>query len=229
MPRKPRFYIRDIPVHAVQRGNNKSPIFFAAEDYITYLDLLTEGAEQYGCQIHAYVLMTNHVHILMTPADETSIGLTIQHVGRRYVPYFNHSYGRTGTLWEGRYKASVIDSDQYLLTCMRYIELNPIRAAMVKHQSDYRWSSFGFNGYGRNNSVITPHPLYLSLARVGKARRQAYRNLFKSNVDTNELNDIRAAWQTGTPLGNDRFRQKIEKKLKLKVGFDRQGRPKRIT
>lgn len=164
MPRKPRFTLPGIPQHIIQRGNNREPCFFAEEDYRRYLDDLAEVAEKHGCRIHAYVLMTNHVHLLMTPAREHSISDTMQALGRRYVYYINKTYRRTGTLWEGRYKASLIDTEAYLLTCMRYIELNPVRATMVEHPGEYQWSSYAANAQGTTNPRITPHPVYLAPA-----------------------------------------------------------------
>lgn len=226
MPRKPRFHLPDVPVHVIQRGNNRQAIFFAPEDYAAYREWLKEAGERYGCRIHAYVLMTNHVHLLLTPEDSEAISRTMQYVGRRYVPYVNREYARSGTLWEGRYKASLIDAEDYLLSCMRYIELNPLRAGMVKSPSAYRHSSYRANALGRADPLIDPHPVYLSLGRSAKRRREAYRALFHQSLEPKLLDDIRAGWQTGTPLGNDRFRQQIEKTLKTKVGYAKRGRPR---
>jgi putative transposase len=142
MPRLPRYILPGVPQHIIQRGNNRQAIFAAEGDYITYLDWLKRAADQYGLYIHAYVLMTNHVHLLATPMAEDSIGKALQSLGRRYVQYFNFSYGRTGTLWESRYRATVVDADSYFLACSRYIELNPVRASMVQAPGDYRWSSY---------------------------------------------------------------------------------------
>jgi putative transposase len=169
--------------------------------------------------------MTNHVHILVTPGKQNSISLMMQYVGRRYVPYINATYGTSGSIWEGRYKASMIHDEEYLLTCMRYIELNPVRAGMVKSPGAYRWSSYRVNGQGARTDILQPHPLYLQLGSSAKQRLEAYRELFKVHIDSDQLEDIRAAWQTGTPLGNDYFREKIETKLKCKVGQARRGRP----
>jgi len=229
MPRKPRYYMPGVPVHVVQRGNNREPIFFDDGDYKAYLRWLEEGAGRYHCDIHAYVLMTNHVHLLVSPRNQDSISRMMQYIGRRYVPYINHTYGRTGTLWEGRYKGSLIQDEQYLLTCMRYIELNPVRANMAKHPRQYRWSSYAANAYGKENPLMTPHDCYRRLGRTYQARQQAYRDLFKHHLDDGTLNEIRSAWQTGTPLGNDRFREKVEQVLKTKVGYSRRGRPKKPT
>jgi putative transposase len=225
MPRKPRFYLPGVPAHIVQRGHSRLPVFFENDDYAAYLEWLGEASQRYGCSIHAYVLMTNHIHILATPDNMNSISQMMQYVGRHYMPYINYTYGTSGTIWEGRYKASLVHDEEYLLTCMRYIELNPVRADMVKSPGAYRWSSYRANALGKPNDLIQPHPLYLRLGRTVKQRQEAYRALFRAHIDEKALNDIRAAWQTGTPLGNDYFRQKIEAKLKCKVGHARRGRP----
>ena len=225
MPRKPRFYLPGIPVHVVQRGHSREAVFYEDADYRAYLGWLREAAERYHCVIHAYVLMTNHVHILVTPSDKEGLSRMMQYAGRRYVPYINHHYGTSGTLWEGRYKASLIQEENYLLTCMRYIEMNPVRANMVAHPRQYRWSSYRANGEGRAAPEITHHPLYLALDKAAVQRQAAYRALFKVPIDEKNEENIRAAWQTGTPLGNDCFKVEIEAKLKTTVGQARRGRP----
>jgi len=227
MPRKPRFFLPDIPTHIVQRGHSREPVFFEDSDYQAYLGWLTEAATRYECAIHAYVLMTNHIHILATPKDKQSISRMMQYVGRRYVPYINHTYGTSGSIWEGRYKASLIHDEEYLLACMRYIELNPVRASMVKTPGQYRWGSYRANGQGKENKLLTAHPLYLSLGKTIDSRLNAYKALFKAQVAERKLSDIRAAWQTGTPLGSDAFKEKIEHKLNSKMGQARRGRQKR--
>lgn len=226
MPRKPRFYLPGIPAHVIQRGNCRQAVFFDTGDYYAYLNWLEEGANKYGCQVHAYCLMTNHVHLLVTPDATESISLTIQYVGRHYVPYINHSYGKTGTLWEGRHKGCVISSDDYLLSCMRYIELNPVRAGMVSKPIDYCCSSYKFNATAQTGSLVTPHTLYQQLGRDPNTRQFAYRELFRTALESDQVHDIRAAVQTGTPLGNDKFRQEIEQVIGSKVGQARRGRPK---
>lgn len=201
---------------------------YADGGYQTYLYWLGEAARRYGCAIHAYVLMTNHIHVLATPSDEDGISQMMQYVGRRYVPYINYTYGTSGTLWEGRFKASLVQEEAYLLTCMRYIELNPVRAGMVKSPSQYRWSSYRSNGQGKEDKLLTPHEVYMALGRTLEKRCEAYRDLFKAHLDPGVLDTITAAWQTGTPLGNDHFREKIERKLKCKVGYSKRGRPKKV-
>lgn len=225
MPRKPRFFLPGVPVHVVQRGQSREAVFFEDNDYKMYLGWLAEAAERYKCAIHAYVLMTNHVHILATPQSREGISRMMQYVGRRYVPYINHTYGTSGSIWEGRYKSSLVSEDSYLLGCMRYIELNPVRADMVKGPALYRWSSYKVNGLGYGDELVKPHSLYLSLGRSKKDRLAGYKALFKAHVEEDELARIRASWQTGTPLGNSVFREKIEKKLGCKVGQARRGRP----
>lgn len=225
MPRKPRFFLPDVPVHVVQRGHSREPVFFEESDYWAYIEWLTEAAERYRCAIHAYVLMTNHVHVLATPGDGEGVSRLMQYVGRRYVPYVNYTYGTSGSIWEGRFKASLIQDETYLLTCMRYIEMNPVRANMTATPGQYRWSSYRANAQGREDKLIAPHPLYKRLGRSSASRQEAYRALFKAHLGEKDLKDIRAAWQTGTPLGNDHFKEKIEQKLKTKVGQARRGRP----
>jgi len=227
MPRKRRFYLPDVPAHVIQRGNNRQTVFFCDDDYRAYLHWLKEGAERHGCAIHAYVLMTNHVHLLVTPRGRDSISRTIQYVGRRYVTYVNAQYGRSGTLWEGRHKGSIISSAAYLLACSRYIELNPVRAGMVSVPGDYKWSSYRANGAGELCPIIEHHALYLSLGNSAQSRQRAYRELFRGSLAPGQIHAIRSAVQTGTPLGNDRFRDQVEAALKCKVGQARRGRPGR--
>jgi len=226
MSRKPRFFLPNIPVHAIQRGNNRQAIFFDDIDYKMYLEWLKVAAEKYSCQIHAYVLMTNHVHLLLTPKTKDGLSRLFQYVGRYYVSYINRTYDRTGTLWEGRYKANIIEQEAYLLNCYRYIELNPVRANMVKRPEDYSWSSYNSNALEINDSLLTPHPLYLQLGEQEAIRKLSYRELFKSGLDTNVLDDLRACLQSGTPLGGERFKEQIEQVLKVKVGQVKRGRPR---
>ena len=228
MPRKPRFTIPGIPQHVIQRGNNREPCFFAEEDYGRYLNDLQETSIRHGCHIHAHVLMTNHVHLLLTPLQEQSISDMMQALGRRYVYYVNKTYRRTGTLWEGRYKASLIDSDAYLLTCMRYIEMNPVRAAMVDHPGEYRWSSYATNAQGREKSLVTPHPLYSALGADDSTRHAVYRELFRGHLDDETLHDIRQALNHELVLGRSYFKEKIEQITHRQTELGIPGRP-RIT
>jgi len=227
MPRKRRFFLPGVPVHVVQRGNNRQAVFFDDNDYRVYLDWLGTAAGACGCIVHAYVLMTNHVHLLMTPSKGEAISETLQAVGRRFVPYVNHCYGRTGTLWEGRFKASAVQEEGYLLACYRYIELNPVRAGMVERPEDYRWSSYHANAMGAGDPLLSPHPLYLALSIGASERQAAYRKLFEAHLDPDLVRNVRACLQTGTPLGNDRFRAQIEQALGVGVGYSTRGRPKK--
>ncbi|MDQ7002616.1 MAG: transposase [Ghiorsea sp.] len=227
MPRKPRFYLPGAPVHAVQRGHNRSAVFFDDLDYLEYLSCLKRAADDCGCKIHAYVLMTNHVHLLLTPDCADSLGRLFQSLGRHYVRYVNETYHRQGGLWEGRYKCNVIESQTYFLSCMRYIEMNPVRAGMVEHPAKYRWSSYAANALGESNAVLTMQAEYAILGHLAADRQSVYRGLFDGDVDADELALLRCALQTGTPLGNEKFKAEIEAALDVKVGFARRGRPRR--
>lgn len=217
MARQPRFVLPGHPQHVIQRGNNRQPTFFAEEDYHFYLNCLNDAAQRYHCAVHAYVLMTNHVHLLISPSDLEGLSQTLQHVGRRYVRYINHVYRRSGTLWEGRYKATLVDSERYLLACYRYIELNPIRAHMVARPDDYPWSSYAAHALGKDNRLIQDHALYLALGRTPKSRQQAYQALFKDHINKNTLEAIRHSTSKGWVLGGSRFKEEIETTLKRRV------------
>ena len=193
MSRKPRFTLPGVPRHVIQRGNNREPCFYAEQDYWRYLHDLKEAATHNQAAIHAYVLMTNHVHMLVTPGQPHSITHMMQDLGRKYVRYINHTYHRTGTLWEGRYKASLIDSEAYLLTCMQYIELNPLRGRMVSHPGEYCWSSYACNATGQPNPLVSPHPLYEALGNDAQQRQTAYRELFRMHMDHGQVHAIRKA------------------------------------
>ena len=163
MPRRARLALAGVAWHIIQRGNNRSACFYAEEDYRRYLDTLKEQAEKYGCLIHAYVLMTNHVHLLVTPERADSAALMMKNLGQRYVQYINRTYKRSGTLWEGRFKSCLAQSEDYVLACYRYIELNPVRANMISHPRDYRWSSYCANAEGQLDALLTKHVEYLGL------------------------------------------------------------------
>lgn len=227
MARLPRFYLPGQPLHLIQRGNNRDPIFASDADYRFYLRCLQEAAEAQSLTVHAYVLMTNHVHLLVTPAADDSLSKTMQSIGRRYVQYFNFVYGRTGTLWEGRYKSTLIDSERYLLTCMRYIEMNPVRADMVAHPSDYLWSSYHANALGKADALIAPHVLYQSLGCSDEARLSAYRQLFRAQLSKADIDAIRDATNKGWALGDGHFSAKIEALTERRAAPLPRGRPKR--
>jgi len=228
MARLARFYLKDQPQHIIQRGNNREPIFANQQDYEFYLECLLDAATTHQLKIHAYVLMTNHVHILASPLEESSIPKTMQSIGRKYVQYFNHYYDRTGTLWEGRYKATLIDSETYLLTCMRYIELNPVRARLVRLPKSYPWSSFKFNALGEANKLITPHDLYNNLGKTLTKCQLAYSHLFKERLSIKTVDDIRDATNKAWPLGSTKFKHKVEKLTKRRAMPKAKGRPKKV-
>lgn len=229
MPRKPRMYLPGVPCHIIQRGNNRDATFFAEQDYQFYLECLRDAKDKYNVDVHAYVLMTNHVHLLMTPSTKESISLVMQSVGRRYVQYVNLEYRRTGTLWESRHKASIVDAEHYLLACSRYIELNPVNANMVKHPADYKWSSYKRNAQGEPDVVISSHEIYSRLGLSNDDRRQAYSSLFETNINREDVQVIRNATRFSMPTGDSRFKQQIEQMLNRKVGYAHRGRPRKIS
>ncbi|RDE22355.1 transposase [Motiliproteus coralliicola] len=210
MARLKRLVLPGQPHHVIVRGNNRQAVFVTDEDYRFYLEKLVELCERYRCAIHAYVLMTNHVHLLVTPDTKDGLGRLMQGMGRYYVRYFNHCYRRTGALWEGRFKSAPVDSERYLLTCYRYIELNPVRAAMVEHPAQYPWSSYRSNGLGEDDPVVIPHPLFQALGQGDKERQVAYKALFDRAIDPKDEAEIR--WNTAKSwaIGDTRFKEQIE-------------------
>ena len=223
MARLPRLNLPGIPQHVVQRGNNREACFFSEEDYAVYLDKLKDYSQKYQVAVHSYVLMTNHVHLLMTPKTETGISQLMQALGRYYVRYINHTYNRTGTLWEGRYKSTLVDSDHYFLIVSRYIELNPVRADMVSNPADYRWSSYHRNALGKPITLITPHHLYQSLAKTDPTRQKRYRALFERHIPKQALEDIRIATNRAWLLGDIRFKKQIERKTGRRASPNARG------
>lgn len=226
MPRRARLSLPGIPWHIIQRGNNRSVCFNAEEDYRLYLHRLQELAERFGCAVHAYALMTNHVHLLLTPERTDSAALLMKHLGQRYAQYVNRAYRRSGTLWEGRFRSCLTQSEDYVLTCYRYIELNPVRAAMVRRPQDHRWSSYGFNAQGRKDPLLQPHQQYLRLGKNEATRREAYRALLKAHLDDPILAQIRQATNGNYALGNPRFQARIEAALGRRAKRAPAGRPK---
>jgi putative transposase len=225
MARLPRFFAEGEAQHVIQRGNNREPTFTSEQDFAFYLDCLRRASAEHGLAIHAYVLMTNHVHLLATPEHENSLPKTLQSVGRRYVQYFNYAHRRSGTLWEGRYRATLVEAERYLLTCMRYIEMNPVRAAMVEHPADYPWSSYRTNAQGHPDPLVTPNELYRRLDRSDEQRQSAYRQLFRSQIPKGDLEAIRQSTHKAWVLGNDRFRAKIERLSGRRASPLPRGRP----
>jgi putative transposase len=229
MARLPRYIIPGQPQHIIQRGNNRQAIFASGEDYQFFRDALVDASVKHDLAIHAYVWMTNHIHLLATPGAADSISKVFQSVGRKYVQYFNYNNKRSGTLWEGRYRATVVDSERYLLTVMRYIELNPVRADMVAHPRDYPWSSYAHNAggeSGKNVDWLTPQREYLRLGRTVLSRQEAYRQLFKAAVSKDDLTAIRDSTHKGWALGSERFISKIAALSRRRAASKGVGRPK---
>jgi putative transposase len=227
MARLPRFFVPGEVLHVIQRGNNREPIFAKEGDRIFFRDLLLRAIRKHGLCVHAYVLMTNHVHLLLTPARKESVPKALQSIGRHYVQYFNRVRGRSGTLWEGRYRATVVDSERYLLTCMRYIELNPVRAGLATHPELYRWSSYRKNALGVADAMVEPHELYARLGQAEKERRAAYRELFRFEISTTDLAAIREATNKNWALGSEAFKARIASLSGRRPDRLRMGRPAR--
>lgn len=225
MARRPRLELPGVPLHVIQRGNNRAACFVADGDRQLYLKCLGDAATKYGCAIHAYVLMPNHVHLLVSPERAGGVALVMQDVGRRYVRIFNDVHKRTGTLWEGRYKAAMIDSEQYLLVCQRYIELNPVRASLVAGPADYRWTSYRYYAHGIRNPLVSPHELVQRLALNDDERRDAYRDLFREPLAQHLIDRIREATDKGWPLGADAFVARVEQALGRPARPPKRGRP----
>jgi putative transposase len=225
MPRRPRPVLPEVPLHIIQRGNNRTRCFFGEADYLVYLDLLKHSALEAQCVVHAYVLMGNHVHLLVTPMRAASPAGLMKALGQRYVQYVNRRYCRTGSLWEGRYRSSLVDHARYLLTCQRYIELNPVRAQMVAHPAQYQWSSYRTNAHGEASELIIPHPVYAALAPHPVARERAYRKLFDMPLATKTLNKVRRAVNGNFALGDKAFTSALATTLGRPVVPGRGGRP----
>ena len=224
MPRRPRQFIPGVPLHIIQRGNNRQACFITERDYVVYLGKLDEYRLAYGVAVHSYILMTNHVHLLVTPETAHGASDMLQALGRYYVRYINATYRRTGTLWEGRFRASLVNSSEYLLTLSRYIELNPVRANMVAHPAEYPWSSYRLNGLGKPIRLLTPHRAYQALGNNHQARQAAYRALFRGRLGERALEQIRTATNKGWVLGDQEFKQKIERQLGYRIPpFERGG------
>lgn len=209
MARLPRYYLPGHPQHIIVRGNNGCRIYHKPEDREYYLMLVKKAADKHACDVHAYGLMENHVHLLMTPHREQSIGKAIQMIGRYYVQYFNQTYDRSGTLWEGRYKATLVDRENYLLTCTRYIELNPVRAGLVSDPADYQWTSYLSHALGKDTGVLRYSEEYLALGDSPSARQSAYRSLFDQKLPEQTVQKIRDATNKSWVLGEQDYKEAI--------------------
>lgn len=229
MPRRARLALPGVPLHLIQRGNNRQACFFAEEGFRFYLEWLAEHAGKTGCHIHAYVLMTNHVHLLVSADRAESPGALMKALGQRYVQYVNRTYRRSGTLWEGRFRSCPIQEENYLLACQRYIELNPVRAGMVEHPGEYRWSSYRANGQGENDALVRPHILYEGLGRDVPGRQAAYRELFRHELDPGLVDEIRRAANGNFLLAEGRFAAEVATTLGRRVLPGKSGRPRKVV
>jgi putative transposase len=218
MARKLRLDVPGYPQHVIQRGNNRGVCFFDDSDYMAYLEFLGLALHKAGCSLHAYVLMTNHVHLLVTGHHEGSIAVMMQSLGRRYVRYINLQYHRTGSLWEGRYRSSIIESDRYLLACYRYIEMNPVRAGLAKRPEHYFWSSYRHHANHRTDPLIEDHSLFMMLGETANQRAIRYRKLFEKQLDEQSLERIRASANSGRVLGSEKFDRQIRAALRRRSG-----------
>jgi putative transposase len=225
MPQLARLDIPGIPQHIIQRGVDRQPCFHVASNYWRYLDDLAIASHRHGCSVHAYALMSNHVHLLVTPETLGATGRMMQQLGRRYVKYYNRFRHRTGTLWEGRFKSCLVDSDDYLLRCQRYIELNPVRAGMVETPGAYRWSSYRHHAWGDPDPVVKPHSQYFALDFETDARRRAYVELVKEGMPDNQMAELRHYTQQGRAWGSKRFQRLVASALERNPAVAPRGRP----
>ena len=229
MARLPRLTLPGFAHHIIQRGNNRQPIFIATADYQMMLDLLEENSNKFEVAIHAYVLMGNHFHLLATPQTTEGLAQMMQAVGRRYVRYFNDRQGRSGTLWEGRFKSTLIQTERYLLACMAYIDLNPVRAGMVVQAGDYPWSSFAHFVGRRADRLITPHPLFWELGNTPFAREAAYAQLVQEGVNSVQQSALTDATLRGWALGEPEFVDDLQKRTQRRASKAVAGRPTKVA
>jgi len=225
MARLPRLTLPGFPHHVIQRGNNRQAIFQAVSDYQTLLGLLVENAIKFDVQIHAYVLMSNQFHLLVTPQTDDGLPHLMQAVGRSYVRHFNGAQKRSGTLWEGRYKSTLIQTDRYLLACMAYIDLNPVRAGLLAQAGDYPWSSFGHYTGQRLDKFITPHPLVWELGNTPFAREAAYAELVQAGIGSVQQQALTDSALRGWALGEPDFVADLQKRTERRVSKATAGRP----
>ena len=231
MPRKRRLFIPDLPQHVVQRGVDRQPVFFSDSDCARYLNTFSEYAERRNISLHAYCLMTNHTHLLVSATEKGALSACMQELGRKFVSTTNRIRSRTGGLWEGRFYAGYLEPEGYLLRCMRYIELNPVSAKIVANAGAYRWSSFSANATGRENVMITPHPVYQKLGDTQEARAYAYRKSFDEEpegVDRSVIDEeIRSATRQGVLIAGTTYAADVARRLNREVTAKPRGRPKK--
>ena len=225
MARLPRLTLAGYPHHIILRGNNRQAIFMDSADFQRTLALLQVNAQEQQVQIHAYVLMSNHLHLLLTPLQNDSLPKMMQAVGRSYVLYFNKRHRRSGTLWEGRYRSALIQTERYFLACMAYIDLNPVRAGMVAQAADYLWSSHGHYIGRQNEAWLSPHPLYWEMGNTPFAREAAYSAMVQSGIDQKQQQALTSSALSGWALGEDVFVEGLQKQTPRRVNAAKAGRP----
>ncbi len=225
MPRRARLVFPDVAMHVVQRGNNHGQCFFAEADYRVFLQILGTLAHRLDCALHAYCLMTNHFHFLLTPGTQDACGLLMKGLSQRYVQYVNRRYNRSGTLWEGRYRSCLAQSARYVLACYRYVEMNPVRARMVERPQDYAWSSYRSNALHEHDPLLMPHPECLAPGVDDASRKAAYRALFVGELEPSTLRGIREATHGGHALGSETFLRGMSQIAGRPVVAGRPGRP----
>ncbi len=219
MPRQQRLVVPDVPLHVIQRGNDRMACFRQERDYLVYLALLQQASKKFECAVHSYCLMTNHIHLLLTPGFSDASAALMHGLAHRYAQYFNREHQRTGTLWDGRYRSCLVESSSYVLACYRYIELNPVRAGMVSHPKAYPWSSYAANSGARTDQLISPHPEFTALGPA------AYGDLIGAAVESTLLMQIRDATNSGYPLATESFKRELGTVTGRKTGPGRAGRP----
>jgi putative transposase len=225
MARLPRLTVPGYPHHVIQRGNNRQAIFATSADYEMLLSLLEQNGKKFSVDIHAYVLMTNHFHLLATPQTDTGLPQMMQAVGRSYVRYFNDLHARTGSLWEGRYRSTLIQTDRYLLACMAYIDLNPVRAGIVREAKEYAWSSHGHYIGLRDDKIVSPHSLFWVLGNTPFAREAAYADLVRAGITPAQQADLTRSALNGWALGEESFVSDLQKRTARRVVKGQAGRP----
>jgi len=225
MARLPRLTLANMPHHIIQRGNNGAEIFVDAQDRQQMLDLLREMARRFDVDVHAYVLMPNHFHLLLTPHAEQGLPQFMQAVGRSYVRYFNNRHGRSGTLWEGRYRGTVLQAEDWLVPTMVSMDLNPVRAGLVQKPGDWPWSSYAANAGLRNDALVTPHTLFWALGNTPFARDAAYVAVVEAGLGSYVQERISHAALRGWALGDEAFIEKLQQKTKRRITRQRAGRP----
>jgi putative transposase len=229
MARQPRLISPDLPVHIVQRGNDRMECFREDNDFLFYRTQLSRLCKKFECALHAYCLMTNHVHLLLTPASANACAGQMKELSQTYAHYFNRKYARTGTLWEGRFRSCLVESAPYVLACYRYIELNPVRAGLVAHPSLYPWSSYAANAGIRDDALIAPHGEFTSLGTETKKRHSVYRSFTEEALAPAMLAEIRAATAGGYPLASDEFRSALRLRAGRRLERGRAGRPAKVA